>query len=67
MLHFVLRLPGAQPLGEVVPDSELARVGHFEDAADVARGFSIQESLGLVGVAVDGARTVSFPPQEAHG
>ena len=56
-LDLVLRLPGAQRLGEVAPERIEAMVRHLEDAADVGRLLPVEEQVGLgrVGVAVAGA------------
>jgi hypothetical protein len=52
-LRLVLRLAGPQPLGELVPVAEQARVGHLEDAADIRRLLLVEEEAGLRRVRVD--------------
>ena len=50
-LDLVLRLPGAQRLGEVPPERIEAVVRHLEDAADVRRLLAVEEEIGLGRVA----------------
>ncbi len=49
---FVLRLAGAESLGEVAPEGIEAVVGHLEDAAHVGRLLAIEEEIGGGGVGV---------------
>ncbi len=46
VLDFVLRQAVLERLGEIAPEAIQARVGHFEDAADVRRLPAIQEEIG---------------------
>ena len=46
-LDLVLRLPGAERLGQVPPERIEAVVRHLEDAAHVGRLLPVEEEIGL--------------------
>jgi hypothetical protein len=55
MLDLVLRLAGLERGRQIAPERVQARIGHFEDAADIGRAAPDQETAGLRRVAVAGA------------
>src|SRR5262245_44216748 len=66
MLDLVLRLPGAERLGEVPPEAVETRIRHLEEAADVAGAFAVEEERGLGRVPVAGRRSVAVTLEEAE-
>jgi hypothetical protein len=67
VLDLVLRPPGAQRFGKIVPELEQSRVQHLEDAADVPRTVAIQVEGAGRGVEVVGRRTVAVAIEKAEG
>ena len=66
VLRLVLRLPGAQRFGQVVPVLEQPRVEHLEDAADIARAVAVEKQQPARRVEVDGGRPVAVAVEKAH-
>ena len=66
VLDFVLRLAGAQRLGQVVPEFEEPRVEHDQNAADVARAGFIEEQRAFGRVEILRLRAVAFAAEKLH-
>ncbi len=66
MFDLVLRLAGAQSLGQIVPVFEEPRVQHHEDAADVARTFFIEIKRARRGVAILRFGSVAVALEKLH-
>ncbi len=60
-LGLVLRLAGAQRLGQVPPEGIEPPVGHLQDAADIGRLASVEIEIGLGRVGVDAVIPFQHP------
>ena len=68
VLGFVLRFPGAQRFGQIIPVLEQPRIEHLGDSADVARAVAveIQSGGGRIEIFRVGAVAVTFEEFHCH-
>jgi hypothetical protein len=62
--HLVLRLPGAEPIGQRAPEPIEPCVTHFEDAADIGGLGPVEKLRCFCGIGV--ARTGAFQHAQSH-
>src|SRR5215510_1196938 len=66
MLDFILRLAGAERLGQVIPKLEKPRVEHDENATDIPRTFLVQEQRAVGCVEIPGRLPFPLATEKLH-
>src|SRR4051794_29541432 len=67
MPGFILWLPGAQGLGQVVPEFEKPVIQHRQPAADITRAAAVQIESARRSIEVLRRRPIAFTVEEPHG
>jgi hypothetical protein len=66
VLGFVLRLPGAQRFGQIIPVLEQPRIEHFGDSADITRAIAVEIQSGGGRVEISRLGAVALTLEELH-